>query len=44
MAKEVWDTPNPKKKSSKLTPEQKAQAKARAKKATVESSTEAVAE
>ena len=31
--KEVWDKPNPKKKSSKLTSEQKAQAKARAKKA-----------
>ena len=31
--KEVWDTLNPKKKSSKLTPEQKAEAKARAKKA-----------
>ena len=31
--KEVWDTPNQKKKSSKLTPEQKSEAKARAKKA-----------
>jgi hypothetical protein len=29
--KKVWDTPNPKKESTKLTPEQKAQAKARAK-------------
>jgi hypothetical protein len=28
--KEVWDKPNPKKKSTKLTPEQKARAKARA--------------
>lgn len=28
--KEVWDKPNPKKKSEKLTPAQKAQAKARA--------------
>lgn len=33
MAKEVWDTKNPKKKSDKLTPSQKSQAKARAKKA-----------
>jgi hypothetical protein len=31
--KEVWDKPNPKKKSDKLTPEQKSEAKARAKKA-----------
>ena len=33
MAKEkkVWDKPNPKKKSDKLTPEQKSEAKARAK-------------
>lgn len=31
--KEVWDTPNPKKKSTKLTPAQKAKAKAAAKKA-----------
>ena len=31
--KEVWDKPNPNKKSKKLTPEQKAEAKARAKKA-----------
>ena len=29
----VWDTPNPKKKSQKLTPAQKASAKASAKKA-----------
>jgi len=29
--KEVWDKPNPKKKSTKLTPEQKSEAKARAK-------------
>ena len=29
--KDVWDKPNPKKKSSKLTPEQKSEAKARAK-------------
>lgn len=29
--KKVWDKPNPKKKSSKLSPEQKAEAKARAK-------------
>ena len=33
MSKPVWDKPNPKKKSSKLTPEQKAKAKARAAKA-----------
>lgn len=33
MAKEAWDTKNPKKKSDKLTPSQKSQAKARAKKA-----------
>lgn len=32
-SKEVWDKPNPKKKSSKMTPEQKSEAKARAKKA-----------
>lgn len=31
--KEVWDKPNPNKKSDKLTPEQKSEAKARAKKA-----------
>ncbi len=29
--KKVWDTPNPKKKSSKLTPSQVAEAKRRAK-------------
>jgi hypothetical protein len=29
--KQVWDKPNPKKKSTKLTPEQKAEAKSRAK-------------
>ena len=29
--KAFWDTKNPKKKSTKLTPDQKAQAKARAK-------------
>jgi hypothetical protein len=29
--KEVWATPNPKKKSDKLSPEQKSKAKARAK-------------
>jgi hypothetical protein len=29
--KKVWDTPNPKKKSTKLTPAQKAKAKASAK-------------
>ena len=28
---QVWDKPNPKKKSTKLTPEQKAEAKSRAK-------------
>lgn len=33
MAKKVWDKPNPKKKSTKLTPAQKASAKASAKKA-----------
>lgn len=32
-AKNVWDKPNPKKKSKPLTPEQKATAKAKAKKA-----------
>ena len=32
-AKPVWDKPNPKKKSTPLTPTQKAVAKARAKKA-----------
>lgn len=32
-AKKVWDTKNPKKKSKKLTPAQKSEAKARAKKA-----------
>jgi len=32
-SKKVWNTPNPKKKSDTLTPEQKAEAKARAKKA-----------
>ena len=31
--KKVWETKNPKKKSTKLTPAQKAAAKARAKKA-----------
>jgi len=31
--KEVWDTPDPSKKDKKLTPEQKSEAKARAKKA-----------
>lgn len=31
--KKVWDTKNPKKKSDKLTTEQKSEAKARAKKA-----------
>jgi len=31
MAKEVWDTPDPKKKSKALTPKKKAAAKARAK-------------
>ena len=33
MAKKVWETPNPKKKSKPLTPAQKASAKAAAKKA-----------
>lgn len=33
MAKPVWDKPNPKKKSTPLTPAQKAKAKASAKKA-----------
>lgn len=33
MKKAVWDKPNPKKKSTPLTPAQKAVAKARAKKA-----------
>lgn len=33
MVKQVWDKPNPKKKSKALTPAQKAAAKARAKKA-----------
>ena len=33
MAKKVWETKNPKKKSTKLTPAQKAAAKARAQKA-----------
>ena len=32
-AKKVWDTPDPSKKDKKLTPEQKAKAKAAAKKA-----------
>ena len=32
-AKPIWEKKNPKKKSKKLTPSQKAQAKARAKKA-----------
>lgn len=31
--KEVWDTPDPSKKDKKLTPDQKSEAKARAKKA-----------
>ena len=31
VKKQVWDKPNPKKKSTKLTPQQKAKAKARAK-------------
>jgi len=31
MAKKVWDTPDPKKKSKELTPKKKAAAKARAK-------------
>ena len=30
MVKKVWDTPNPKKKSTPLTPAQKSAAKARA--------------
>ncbi len=33
MAKPVWETPNPKKKSKKLTPAQKSKAKAMAAKA-----------
>lgn len=33
VKKQVWDKPNPKKKSKALTPAQKAAAKARAKKA-----------
>ena len=33
MAKDFWDTKNPKKESKKLTPSQKASAKASAKKA-----------
>jgi hypothetical protein len=33
VKKQVWDRPNPKSKSKKLTPAQKAAAKARAKKA-----------
>ena len=33
MAKKVWEKPNPKKKSTPLTPKQKASAKASAKKA-----------
>jgi hypothetical protein len=33
VAKKVWDKPNPKKKSTPLTPGQKVVAKARAKKA-----------
>ena len=33
MTKPIWDKPNPKKKSTKLTSEQKAAAKNRAKKA-----------
>lgn len=33
MAKPVWEKPNPKKRSKPLTPEQKKQAKASAKKA-----------
>jgi hypothetical protein len=33
VKKQVWDKPNPKKKSKTLTPAQKAAAKARAKKA-----------
>jgi len=31
MAKEVWDTPDPKKKSAKMSPEKVSEAKARAK-------------
>jgi len=31
MTKQVWDTPDPKKKSKKLTPAKKSAAKARAK-------------
>jgi len=31
MAKQVWDTPNPKKKSTKMSPEKVSAAKARAK-------------
>ena len=30
MAKKVWDTPNPKKKSAPMSPEKKAKAKERA--------------
>lgn len=33
MKKEFWDKPNPKKKSTKLSPDKKAKAKAMAKKA-----------
>jgi hypothetical protein len=33
VKKQIWDKPNPKSKSKKLTPAQKAAAKARAKKA-----------
>lgn len=33
MTKKVWDKPNPKKESKKLSPEQKSKAKAAAKKA-----------
>jgi hypothetical protein len=33
MTKPIWDKPNPKKKSTKLTADQKAKAKARAEKA-----------
>jgi len=33
VKKQVWDKPNPKKKSKSLTPSQKTSAKARAKKA-----------
>lgn len=32
-SKKVWDTPDPSKKDKKLTPDQKSEAKARAKKA-----------